>query len=322
MSPRLITAILVAIVLSLVLRAPPSASDRPVRDFAIYYGPGRLGDLAEFDLVILSPLLDEEDVRWLNRRGVLTVGYLSLTTVGSWEPWAGDIEPDWVVGELLDWGEAVVNACEPGWRSLLLEKAIPHLVRKGFKGILLDNVDVADDYPWMAKAIVGLIRAVRSRWPDLFLIQNRGFSILNQTASLLNAILYEDFGTYYNFTTNRYEKLSGRQLAELESTSEWLSHLRSRYGLLVLALGYADPSDLAQMADFMAFVDSLARRYGFIPYVSDVDLSYLNMAYAGFSFLTWRDFWWSFLLSLSSLTPFFSLLAIMAYHITLGRRVD
>jgi len=256
---------------------PPAGG---ISNFVVYYGPDRSCDLARFDLAILSPLRGGRSVEWLNEQGVLTIGYLSLTTVGDWEPWADDVEPGWVVGELVEWEEPIINACEPGWWDIVLGEAIPFLIDKGFRGLFLDNLDVVEDFPWMAEALVGLIKAIRDRWPNLFLIQNRGFVLLNETAPYLDAVVFEDFGTYYNFTTGRYEKLRGRGLLELERIADRLVELRSSYGLIVLALAYADPSDPDMMEDYMGFVSSLAKRYGFIPYVSDVNLTYINMAYA------------------------------------------
>lgn len=274
------------VLLALLILSPLVASSDhfheacDISNFVVYYGQDRVNDLVKFDLAILSSLADENLIRELNQRGVITIGYLSLTTVGDWEPWSSHVEPDWIVGELAEWGEVIVNACEPGWREVVMDEAVPYLVRKGFRGLFLDNLDVAEEFPWMSEGLVGLVRTIRSMWPDLFLIQNRGFVILNETASSLNAVLYEDFGTYYNFTTGRYEKMSGPELAELRRTADWLVDLRASYGFTVLALAYADPSDPEMMADYMSFVNSLAGEYGFVPYVSDVNLTYINMAYA------------------------------------------
>ena len=98
-----------------------------------------------------------------------------------------------------------------------------------------------------------------------------GFCVLSRTASLIDAFLFEDFGTFYNFTFGRYEKLSGEELVELRAT----------YGFAILALAYADPSDEDVMEDYMSYVNSLAAEYGFIPYVADINLAYAQPEEAG-----------------------------------------
>ena len=74
-----------------------------VSNFVVYYGDDRVEELRKFDLVILSPLLEDEVVE-LNNYGVITVGYVSLTAVGSWEPWAKNVSGDMVVGSYVEWG--------------------------------------------------------------------------------------------------------------------------------------------------------------------------------------------------------------------------
>ena len=260
-------------------RAPP-AGEWDISNFLIYYGQDRASDIARFDLAILSPLMDEAILSDIRGAGTLIVGYLSLTTVGDWEPWASDVEDGWVVGEWEEWGELIINACEPGWRELLLEEAIPFLMERGFQGLFLDNIDMAEEFPWMADALVELVADIRERWPSLFLVQNRGFCVADRTAPLINAFLFEDFGTFYNFTSGRYEKLSAEELSWLRERASELVELRAEYGLVVLALAYADPSDPEMMEEYMSYVNSLATEYGFISYVADIDLTYINLAYA------------------------------------------
>ena len=269
-----------ALSLSLICAWAPSSEAKSISNYLIYYGQDRAGDIARFDLAILSPLLDEAILTYVRGAGTLLIGYLSLTTIGDWEPWAGDVRDEWVIEEWEEWGELIINACEPGWHDLLLEKAIPYLLERGFQGLFLDNVDMAEEFPWMADALVQLVAEMRERWPDLFLVQNRGFCVLNRTSSLIDALLFEDFGTFYNFTSGRYEKLSDEELSWLREQAEELVRLRATYGLTVLALAYADPSDPVMMEDYMSYVNSLAAGYGFIPYVADVNLTYINLAYA------------------------------------------
>jgi len=256
------------------------ASTKDISNFLVYYGEDRGSDIARFDLAILSPLMEEAVLSYIRSSGTVIVGYLSLTTIGNWEPWASHVEDTWVVGEWEEWGELIINACEPGWRKLLLEEAIPFLVERGFQGLFLDNIDMAEEFPWMADALFELVADIRERWPNLFLVQNRGFCVLNRTAPLIDAFLFEDFGTFYNFTSSRYEKLSAEELSWLRERANELVELRAKYGLVILALAYADPSDPEIMEDYMSYVNSLASEYGFIPYVADIALTYINLAYA------------------------------------------
>ena len=247
------------------------------RSFVVYYGAEWNPLLTRFDVAVVSPLFEHVDR--LNDAGVLTVGYLSLCTVGDWEPWRGSVRDGWVVGLWEEWGERVVNVCEPGWRRVLLDEAIPFLVERGFRGVMLDNADMVDRYPWMRSSMVELIKSIRETYPDLYIIQNRGFSILNETCKYVDALLFEDFGTTYDFETGSYRPLTWGELRETMRNAVMVRELCGDC-VEVFALAYADPGNRLTMRLYMALVERLASAYGFVPYVSDLNLTYVNGAYA------------------------------------------
>ncbi len=272
-----------ALTFAAVLACAAVASCEPrlsVRCFAVYYGTKDLDRLELFDLVIVSPLLEEGAVRRLRDKGVIVVGYLSLTTVGGWEPWRGLVEEDMVVGAYEEWGELVVNASDERWQRVILDVALPYVLGKGFSGVFLDNLDMVDAYPFMRGGVVELVRKIRQEHPDIVIVVNRGFSVLSDIAQYIDALLFECFGTTYDFRSKRYVKLSGEDLKWLISTSEAVKELSQRHGFAVLALGYANVSDARQLREYMSFVNSLAKRFGFIPYVSDLHLTWVNAEYA------------------------------------------
>lgn len=74
--------------------------------FAVYYGDisaSNINELSKFDLLILSPLVEEDYIKELKSKNVTVVGYLSLATIGGWEPWAEDV-PDGINGILGNMG--------------------------------------------------------------------------------------------------------------------------------------------------------------------------------------------------------------------------
>ncbi len=179
-----------------------------ISSFVVYYGDNRVEELRMFDLAILSPLLEEEIVE-LNNYGVITIGYVSLTTVGGWEPWAKNVSDDLVVGSYVEWREKTVNACDCRWEEILLDQAIPYILGKGFKGIFLDNLDMVDNYPFMKNCVRKIIRDIRRKYPSIIIVVNRGFAIVEDIAPYVDAVLFEDFGTYYDFSKKQYLKWSG-----------------------------------------------------------------------------------------------------------------
>ncbi|WP_297506045.1 endo alpha-1,4 polygalactosaminidase [Thermococcus sp.] len=243
--------------------------------FAVYYGQlsGKtIGDLKGFEILILPPTIEPELISSLSRNHTV-VGYLSLATVGGWEPWAKAVPKGIVIGKNTNWNEKVVDFASPAWKRIVLEEAIPYILSRGFEGVFLDNVDYVDRYPKKKTAMVELIRAIRERYPGITIIVNRGFSIKEEIAPYIDYVLFEDFITYYNFSTRRYEIFKGKELEwELEQVEE-LKNL----GVPILALSYANLSDRKQVSEFGKIVCSYARKYN----VSGVYLAEISLQRVG-----------------------------------------
>ncbi len=246
-----------------------------INNFTVYYGNNEVEELKKFDLAILSPLLEDE-IRQLNNYGILTIAYVSLTTVGGWEPWAKDVSNDFVIGTYAEWGEKIVNACDFRWRNIMLNQAIPFILERGFKGVFLDNLDIVDKYPFMRNCVVGLVKDIRGKYPNIVIVVNRGFSIIEEIAPFIDAILFENFGTYYDFNTKQYRKWKDEDYYWMLSIAEKLEKLKRKYSITVLALGYADLNNETMLRDFCNYVSNLASKYGFIPYVGNAYLNTVN----------------------------------------------
>ncbi len=244
--------------------------------FAVYYG-----DITDphvfkgYNLVIVSSLLNKSIVEELTSLDIVVAGYVSIATVGGWEPWAANVSDDMVLTKSDVWNEKVVNVSDPRWKQIILNEAIPYLLSKGFKGVFFDNLDQVDVYPWMADAMVDIIKEVRERYPSLVIVVNRGFTIVDRIAPYINAVLFECFGTYYDFSTGKYKKYTGSDLEWIKLQAERLKALSKKYGFTVLALGYANPQNATQWEEYSKYVAQLASQYGFPVYMSNVYLTYL-----------------------------------------------
>ena len=266
-------AVIVVLAASLALASPP-----PVKSFVVYYGTDRVDELSKFDLAIVSPLLEEREVEELRDRGVIVLGYISLITLGGWEPWYNPTGVE-VVGNESAWGEVIVNPCSEAWRNVVVRGAGGYLTGKGFSGFFLDNLDMVDAYPWMKPCVVGLVAALRNEYPGAVIIVNRGFTVLDEVSGYIDGVLFEDFATYYDFNQKKYLKWSGGDLEWVRAQAERLTKLREERGILVLALGYADINDPDENYEYSKYVNEMAAQYGFIPYTSEITLMKINALY-------------------------------------------
>ena len=235
--------------LVLLLLAPSSCA-------AIYYGsmgPGVAEKLlgGEYSVVVLSPLVPRKYVEELVRSGVVVLGYISISSIGGWEPWAGNVSSDLVIGESKFWGEHVINVCKPGWERIIMG-ATRYVESRGFRGFFLDNLDVVDEYPWMKPCIVRIVRDIRSEYPGLRIMVNRGFSVLPDIARYIDYVLFEDFITYYDTSTHRYKFFTGEDLEWINKTISMIHSLSRRYGIRLYLLAYAPRNNAS-------FLDKLCR---------------------------------------------------------------
>jgi len=231
----------------------------------VYYGAGRLDDLARFDLAIIDPsTLTPDEVRQLEGRGTLVVAYLSVGEIEPSDPWLADgtVPRSWILGRNKNWGSLFVDANQQGWRDLMVQQA-GQLLDHGFQGVFLDTVDTAIDVaPETEPGMIQLIEGLRRAYPDALLVQNRGFDIAEQVAGSIDAVMFEDLSTTYDFRRAEYERI------EPSGEADRMVALHDRTGLPILALDYADPSDHATAQRAVR----IARSYGFVPAVSVIQL--------------------------------------------------
>lgn len=235
----------------------------PPQTYICYYGPGQLQQIQQADWAILQAgHYTPTDLAQLNAHQTVTFAYLSigeepLSVDKSWHIRTPDLARQLITNHL--WQTNYVDCRSPEWQSYLLSQAIPRLQAQGFQGILLDTLDVQEQFPETRPGVIQLLQRLRHTFPNLYLIANRGFSLLDDVAPLLDAILFESYSTYH------YGKLCA---AWPEKDHAWLALQAARLhttGLPILALDYANP-DQPELAHY---AQSRARAAGFIPYVTN-----------------------------------------------------
>lgn len=247
---------------------PPIPSVRQriksIASYIVYYGVGRADDLARYGLAIVQPdTLTSEELKALKASGTLAVAYLSVGEVEPGRPWYTDGRANlqWILGKNENWGAYYVDASQPGWQSLMADLT-GEFIAKGFDGVFLDTVDMVDVYPQTKAGMVALIKALRAAYPHALLVQNRGFSVVDDLSSVIDAVMFEDLSTGYDFEKREYTQ-GGDEATALE-----MQALHERTGLPILALDYVPPDSPGRA--YQAVQAALA--YGFIPAVSVIDL--------------------------------------------------
>ena len=257
--------VLTAIILSSCSpRSPIRQRIKTIENYIVYYGEGRAEELSRFDLAIIQPeTLDEAGLKLLHRKGTLVVAYLSIGEVELSRAWYidGRVDPGWILGKNKDWGSYFIDANQPGWQNLMISVAGEYLA-KGFDGVFVDTVDTAGAFPETSNGMITLIHTLRTTYPDALILQNRGFSIVDSVASDIDAIMFEDLSTTYNFEKQEYIFI------EESGNADLMVALHEKTGLPILSLDYSPPDNPG-----MAFrATRFATSFGFIPSVSVINL--------------------------------------------------
>lgn len=253
-------------------RAEKVAALRRCTSWAPVIGASTLRDLEGYDLVVADGLAsaDHDDGPARERLaavpdGALAISYLSLGTVEAWRSYAATVPEACTLNTVPGWkGERYVDAGHHSWQEIMLDEANA-IAERGFDGLFLDNLDVADEHPGTRAGLVELVERLRVALPDLLLVAQNGLG----TISLLpvDAIAHED--TWWRWEADSY------MASDPQETDTILTGLRRQRvrGLTVFTLDYTEPDAIA--ADEVA---ARSREEGFVPAISVLALDRLPHA--------------------------------------------
>lgn len=156
-------------------------------------------------------------VKRLQRRGAIVLGYLSVGTVESWRSWFSQLKPH-RLAPLGDWeGERYTDLSAPAARDALADTIAPELLAKGFDGLFLDSLDVVEEYPAQAAGALDVVTRLSKRVRDgggVLMAQNAD-TVIDAFVPFLDAWNREDPTGTYDFGAKRYlpTDVPGRRLA-------------------------------------------------------------------------------------------------------------
>jgi uncharacterized protein (TIGR01370 family) len=235
------------------------------RGWAPVFQDADVATLDSYDLVVLDgigdehgPQLSRTDLAPLRASGTLVLSYLSVGTVEEWRPYASRVPSSWTLAKVEEWpDERYVDARERGWQQIMKTQA-RDLERRGFDGLYLDNLDVAEDFPATREGLVQLVKALRTTVTSMLLVAQNGLAIADELP--IDAIAHEDvFGRWDD----------GYRASTPDETAAIVGGLRrmKARGVPVLTLDYATPRS-GTARDAVA----RSRAEGFLPAVSVLEL--------------------------------------------------
>ena len=248
------------------LTGPARAASVPHVSTAFFYGAVVPRELTRnFERLVV----DVDNLKeWPKPGRAELFAYLSVGEIGPGRPWRREVPEHLVLGHNRTWGSAIVDTGSPAWRELLLTKVIPPLRARGVRGLFLDALDSFEQVTAAGpertrheRGIAALVDAIRSRFPELKLVLNRGFTILPLLARPPDGIVVESLFHTGEPQGSTFEAVPDAITTELLQT---LRGVRARWNLPIAVIDYAPLAD-------RVLCRALARRIlaeGFDPYIT------------------------------------------------------
>jgi uncharacterized protein (TIGR01370 family) len=215
----------------------------------------------------------------VGKQGARLCGYLSLAEVRIADSVYAKTDRAALIEENPAWpGTYRIDIRHPSWKKLVLDEVIPFIAQRGFTGLFLDTLDtppyLEDLEPHarrgMRQAAVDLVQTIRARYPDLFMIINRGYALLPSLIGSIDAIVAEGLLTVADDQDShgyRWTPLSEVALVLSLLSSATKGHARPP----ILSLDYWDPED----ANTIRAIYARQRHWGHHPYVATKSLDRL-----------------------------------------------
>ncbi|KOA20673.1 hypothetical protein CLHOM_08150 [Clostridium homopropionicum DSM 5847] len=184
-----------------------------VRSFKIYYGSindSILEDMTKYELIIAEAAhFQKEDVDKIKRENsTILIGYLSVLEVGNWDK---EILKKMDTDNFLKvngkkvfnekYNNYLGNIGQEYFRKVLISTLEERIISKGFDGVFLDTVDWVNYYEKdeevyinLLKGYEELLKEVKDKFPNIYIIQNRGFgNLLDLSSKYVDGVLWENF---------------------------------------------------------------------------------------------------------------------------------
>ena len=192
-------------------------------NYIIYYGykfnNSVMNKLKTYDLVVINPM--EEDAEYvreeLQNEGIRVYGYISSVEISKYDSEFIELIDD---SEKLKVNNKIINYWEgnelgdfriKSYRDKVIDLIESRIVENGYDGVFIDTIDDLDNIDYILKANkvsvpniniykneminagVEFFKDLRKNYPELGVIQNRGFQVLKSgSKEFVNSILYED----------------------------------------------------------------------------------------------------------------------------------
>ncbi|WP_162984865.1 endo alpha-1,4 polygalactosaminidase [Mesonia aquimarina] len=189
-------------------------------------------------VIIEGTHFSKADVKTLKENNKYVLGYISLGEVNEAAIHYEKLEGK-TLGENKLWNSHILNLRDEITQETLLDLFWLNKQEKGLDGMFLDNIDNYTKYgptPENKFELVIFLQKVKQKFPDIFLMQNAGLLIAEDTHNYIDAIAIESVASNYNFDKNKYRL---RAKKEFKEQLDELETIHTNYQLPIIFIEYA-----------------------------------------------------------------------------------
>lgn len=176
--------------------------------FGVCYSKITPEQVKNYKMVIIEPdFYSKAEITALKATGTTIIAYITLGEVDSNRWYFPLLEERGFLGINKNWNSSFLNLEDDVTRAIILEKALPEIMIKGVDGVFMDTIDAVSPYTErsnLSPYMLSLIQGIRERYPKKLIIQNAGLFLLDQSKSIIDAVLIEDIASGYDFVNKEY----------------------------------------------------------------------------------------------------------------------
>jgi len=207
------------------------------------YGDFYPKDVSGYEIVVLeSAHFDSEDIEFLKQQNNTVLAYVSLGEVNESAAHFPHLK-DFTLGRNKLWNSHILDIENEKTRESLMN-IFEYNMKKGLDGMFLDNIDnytVFGPTPEKIQALLDFLQTVKITFPEIYLMQNAGISIIEDTHPYIDSVAKESVVTDFDFQNKKY------QLREEKVYTSLLNELKkvyTNYQVPVILIEYADTRKL------------------------------------------------------------------------------
>ncbi|MBZ9631862.1 endo alpha-1,4 polygalactosaminidase [Salegentibacter sp. LM13S] len=193
-------------------------------------------------LVIESAHFDSEDIAVLKQNNNTVLAYISLGEVNEAAAHFPVLK-DFTFGKNEIWNSHILDIENEETREALMA-IFDYNMKKGLDGMFLDNIDNYTEFgptPEKKEALIDFLKVLNIVYPNIYLMQNAGVSIIKDTHPYIESVAKESIATDFNFLYSKYQLRDEEVFKQL---LEELNEVYKKYEVPVVLIEYAETPEL------------------------------------------------------------------------------